>query len=630
MQIQQSAQTIAGIVQTIPSQILAGMVIGQQIEAAVIQASLAAQIVSLKIGGNVIQVTTPVPLKQGQAVQLELVQGGDKPVLKLIPPAVALGAMARVKANPISLVPGQQVVVEVIKLLTENRLLVQSTDLRQPSASGQLRHIQFDVDITQVAKSFALGEKALVEVLTIKPLAIVLKAAPLAREQLVINKIKQLLPQLEAKPQLTQVMTALKSGVLPSSVQSKIQQLVVHIVDKRAVNQPQVLKQAIESAGIFTERQLLKPNANLSNDFKANLLKVAAVIAGELSGKPTQSNISPMANNILATSSPLNGSLGKSQLSVSNMVNSKPLSLLSISSLGKSQLSVSKLVVSNAPPSVINKTVVHGEKEISGKPPALSSPFSSQNNAKVSEPKIQAGSDFKLTLLSSVLQAVRSYNATPSTVSVLNTSPSSTGLPTSLPAFLDTILTSQQAAVLVQALNKSIFVEQSRANSQFDMLVLQGLLKEVESLHTRVQLNQFSMLKDLDSPGAPVASWLIDLPVKDKRDIDFIQLQFDQFKNQNQDGEDEIWSVQLRLDTENLGPVQATVTMHIEDIKIVLRAERPDSAVLLENHIAWLRDALMRLGVSVSHVSCSCGQVAKPTLAEQYLAETNNLVDVSV
>jgi hypothetical protein len=61
MQIQQSIQNIAGAAQVIPPQLLAGLVVGQQIEAAVIQASLAAQLVSLKVGESLVQVTTPVP-----------------------------------------------------------------------------------------------------------------------------------------------------------------------------------------------------------------------------------------------------------------------------------------------------------------------------------------------------------------------------------------------------------------------------------------------------------------------------------------------------------------------------------------------------------------------------------------
>ena len=578
MQIQQSLQNISATAQVIPPQVLAGLVVGQQIEAAVVQASLAAQLVSLKVGENLVQVTTSVPLKQGQTVQLELVQGGDKPILKLIPPSEAVQGGRRVNAAAVSLVQGQQLTVEVIKLLAENRLLVQTIDPRLSSTSGQPKPVQFNVDIAQLAKSFTVGEKALVEVVSVKPLAIVLKAASAVREQAVIDKIRQLLPQLEAKPQLNHLTTALKALSLPSSVQSQLQQLVGNVLDKQAVNQPQALRQALESSGVFTERQLLKPSAALSHDFKANLLKVAAVIEGELTGKIVLTKTGEAANK------PLGGG--------------SPLSSLSTGSLGQSQVRVPGGAVPNATPLATGSGLTEGGGGSEVKRNPLSSPFSFQNTASqtavktdivVSKPTVanttaqtaltstvpDSGSGPKLTLLSAILQAIGAYNATPKSVSVLNTSPLSASLPSALPAFLESVLTSQQAAALAQALNKSISVEQLRASGRFDVLVLQGLLKEVESLHARVQLNQFSMLKEPDSPAAPMASWLIDLPVKDKQGIDFIQLQIDQFKNQNDDEDYEIWNVQLRLDTQKLGPLQATVTMHIDDIKIVLRAERP-------------------------------------------------------
>ena len=144
----------------------------------------------------------------------------------------------RVNAAAVSLVQGQQLTVEVIKLLAENRLLVQTIDPRLLSTSGQPKPVQFNVDIAQLAKSFTVGEKALVEVVTVKPLAIVLKAASAVREQAVIDKIRQLLPQLEAKPQLNHLTTALKALSLPSSVQSQLQQLVGNVLDKKAVNEP--------------------------------------------------------------------------------------------------------------------------------------------------------------------------------------------------------------------------------------------------------------------------------------------------------------------------------------------------------------------------------------------------------
>ena len=90
--------------------------------------------------------------------------------------------------------------------------------------------------------------------------------------------------------------TALKALSLPSQVQGQRQHLVGHILEKQAITQPQALKQAIASSGVFTEHHALRPNQILSTDFKANLLKVAAEIEGELKGKPVQFTSSPLLN----------------------------------------------------------------------------------------------------------------------------------------------------------------------------------------------------------------------------------------------------------------------------------------------------------------------------------------------
>jgi len=377
MQIQQSIQNIIGAVQTVPPQVLANVVIGQQIEAAVVKAALAAEIASLRIGETIVQVTTPVPLKQGQTVQLELVQTAEKPVLKLIPPSeVPLPAAKPADVGPIKLVPGQQVAVEVIKLLAENRVLVQTTPPSLPSASTvPAKPIQFDIDLSQLTKSFKVGEKAVVEVLTTKPLAIAIKADPVFREQIVIDRIKQLLPQLEAKPQLANLTTALKALSLPSRVQGQIQHLVGHILDKQAITQPQALKQAIASSGVFTERQALRPNPILNTDFKANLLKVAAVIEGELKGKPVQ-----------FTSSPL---LSKASVLSDFPASTKPVSTtLSTGSLGKSSVAVptGPITRPNENTTIQNQTNANTsiKPNVEGqiKTAALTSPFAFQNTAK--------------------------------------------------------------------------------------------------------------------------------------------------------------------------------------------------------------------------------------------------------
>lgn len=637
MQIQQSRQNSLGVVTQVPPQVLTELLVGQQVEAVVVKAALAAQIASLRIGETLIEIKTPIPLKQGQTVQLELTQSGGKPELRLVTANDVKPVTSRpgsAPLAPITLVPGQQVTLEVIKLLSENRLLLGSAPSSTTSGhSVNTAPLQFDIDITKLVKTFTIGEKVVVEIATVKPLTVALKAESVSRDSQVIDKIKQLLPQLDPKPSLATINNALKSVSLPSTLQGEVERLVRHVLDKQQINQPQALKQAIQSSGIFTEKTLLKHPQFVGADFKANLLKIASVVEMALDNK-------------LKTFSP---AVVQTTETVQKTVS--PLQALSANSLGKSQ-TTKPSQASTSQQSQISSRLVAKEQSPTTQ---LRSPFALQTSSTlradsvlgqikqeggvnqtraVTLPATSMSSEApgaKLTLLATILQALGSYNATPSTVSVLNTSSLRTPLPTALPSLLESVLTPSQASALAQALNKSITSDPLRVGGQLDLLLLQGLLKEVESLHARIQLNQLSMLKEPESPTAPVASWLIDLPVKDKQGIEFLQLQIDQFKTRHDtEDEDDIWSVQLRLDTQNLGPMQATVTMQGDDIKIVMRAERADSALLLEHYVSWLDDALAALGISVSHISCGCGAVAKPSLAEQYLAETSNLVDVTV
>jgi hypothetical protein len=229
------------------------------------------------------------------------------------------------------------------------------------------------------------------------------------------------------------------------------------------------------------------------------------------------------------------------------------------------------------------------------------------------------------SLILSSFHRVNNISAT-----VLSSTPLTTLLST-LPLLSNiAVSTPAQAMTLAKLIAHTMASEKVRG-LQAEFMVLQKLLKEVESLHTRIQLNQFSMLKEAEpSSNMPTASWLLDLPIKDQQDINFVQLQIEQHNSDDQQENDDIWNVQLRLDTQNLGPLQATVTMYDRDIKVVLRAEQTVSADLLKQHLSNLESSIEKLGVSLSHLSCVCGEVSKPTLVQQYLKESESLVDVLI
>jgi flagellar hook-length control protein FliK len=428
---------------------------------------------------------------------------------------------------------GQQLDVEVVKILAENRLLVQA--FKDKNAQ------QFDVNVSQISQRYKPGDKLTMDIVNLKPLTIQLKIdQSLAREQIIMERIRQLLPQQLDKPDLNRAIKALQSQQLPESVQREVHQLLQHVIDKSALTQSNALKDALASSGIFTEKQLISQPAVIKQDFKANVLRVIAAL-----------------ETIISQADP------KNSVNAKAMMNTLP------------SLVTTALASNGNNPSQLLNVLLSGQSN-----------------------------------------------------SPLGTSSSQSAVPP--------VITSQQQALsLTQVLTKtgSMAEQLATVSGRFtpvELSELKNIFRELEGVHNKIQFNQLSMLKEPES-STSIASWLFDVPIKNKQDIDLLQLQIDQYKEKSEDEqENDIWNVQLRLDTHNLGPVQATVTLSEPDVKVVLRAQRQQSAELLTDNLELLHEALSKLGVSISHVSCSCGDVAESVLTEQYLTKTNTLVDMLV
>jgi flagellar hook-length control protein FliK len=162
-----------------------------------------------------------------------------------------------------------------------------------------------------------------------------------------------------------------------------------------------------------------------------------------------------------------------------------------------------------------------------------------------------------------------------------------------------------------------------------ELTLLRELLKEAESTTTKIQLNQLGMTREAESPTSNV--WMLDVPLKDKQQIDLLQMRIEQNKHNPFEEEGDIWQVDLRIDTLNLGPINASISMHDNDVKVVIKAQQPASSELLNENMSLLHENLTALGVTVSHLNCLCEQSdtdINTQLLKQKLVES--LVDISV
>lgn len=507
--ISQSSGNNVGLVQDIPNKVLIDKAAGQRIEARVMQATRAAEVVSIKVGDSVLQLRTLVDLQAGQRIQLEWAEQAGKTVLKLLVPE-----NQKLAAN---LQVGQQFAVELVKVLAQGRILVQMLAVQ----NGLL-----DIDVSHLSKQFKLGDKLVMDIISVKPLAVQLQ--PEMVQQKIEQRLQQLLSQQAVNPQLTHLLNALTSKVLPETMQSAITNLLQSSLDKTVVTQSNALKQAMALSGTFTENGLLNQPSSSNQDFKANVVKILAAletVMSQVRGITTDEAINKLPAQVLSA----------------------------LASQGKTVEQLLHVLLSA-------KGVV-----------------------------------------------------SPSAVQTL----------------LPGLLNKEQALLLTQILSSSVSASTVAARPiPLNLAELMLVFKELEGVYNKLQLNQLLMLRETDSGTSTTVGWLFDIPIKDKQNLDLLQLHIDQHEKKGEQ-DDEIWSVQLRLDTQNLGPVQATVTLVDEDVKVVFRAQRSDSAQLLTEHLDELVASLSELGVTASHMSCFCGEVDEAVMTEQhYIREPTSEVDL--
>lgn len=160
---------------------------------------------------------------------------------------------------------------------------------------------------------------------------------------------------------------------------------------------------------------------------------------------------------------------------------------------------------------------------------------------------------------------------------------------------------------------------------------LQLLLREVESTLARVQLNQLSMLREPDANSQTSQVWLTDVPVRDKQQLQWLQLQIERRKNAGGESEegDDHWQVTLNLETLSLGQLQAAINLQNSQVQVILTAQSAATLSLLEEDLDWLHEKLAALDLNVTQCRCRLGKVDWLTPVDT-ASQRDALLDISV
>lgn len=553
MQIKPTLTQQPEVVREVSARLLAALTEGQPVEAKVM-ARLSADSLRVQIGNSQYQIQTRQSFQSGQMVQLERGVDNGKPVIRVTP------VVAENNQTAVLLKQGQQVAVEVVKVLAENRLLVSpsliglnSSRPAQPGTSSGLPP-RIEIDISSLQQQFRSGERLALEVLREQPLLVQLKAESPSRAELIQQYQREVLPHFNRAGPSFNTLSQLPAELpVAQVIRRGVNQLLQGLSERQSLQQAEGLRQALNNSGLFLENRLSTGASQtlLKQDLKANLLQLAEQL----------------------------------KMALSSTGQFKELDMQRLP--GEVQRALQQLV--NTPQDL--------RKLPAQVPPALAS-----------------RGQTPMQLLLGLLAGLASHGASESTAFPASAALMQAKNMTGVQAFIQA---REMAAAPAQAMLRAA-----------EWQILRELLREVESASARIQFNQLSMLRDPDNPSNTHV-WLFDIPVRDKQQLEMLQMRLEQHSANLTEGDDAIWQVQLNLETQNLGPMQARISLHQQDVKVVLLAERQESSELLSHYIDDLSRRLDQLGVHISHLSCRQAPI-KPLTAEPEAVLPQHILDISV
>lgn len=508
------AVNLAGSLQS-----LQGIFEGQRVDAIVIKAALAGQLATLQLTDRQLQIRAEMALQFGQRIVLERTSTEATTPLKIIPqtaPPVAITQGLQV---------GTQVVGEVVKLLAQQRLLVNLFGVLPANFPAQL-----EIDTRALTQNFRPGESITIQVLKLQPLSVAIRPPT---QQVINDLTRQILPQILPQPARLAALQMPFNDARLQAIQKTIGLFLQVLTPPQNLQQAKQLQTVLQQSGVFLERQLMN-QAPINQDLKANLLTLSnalqQIISQTPQGQNTLSQLPTEIRQMLAQ-----------WLSAPQQLSPLPAQIqTTLTSLGKT-------------PTQLIMQVLLGQGSFAN-PTTPAQPLAAQ-------------------------------------AAQINTA----------------------------------------AAMQFDTMELNRLrvlMREVESTVARLQLNQLTMLREPES-AANQQVWLMDIPIKDKQQLQWMQLQIERRKASQTDSGEDQWQVTLKLETQTLGLIEAAISLQGVSVNVTLTADSAETANWLQADIQVLHDKLADLQLTVGQLNCRCAPVEWLTPEMTTTAE-NALVDIRV
>lgn len=153
---------------------------------------------------------------------------------------------------------------------------------------------------------------------------------------------------------------------------------------------------------------------------------------------------------------------------------------------------------------------------------------------------------------------------------------------------------------------------------------IENMSKQIESSISRIEVNQSKAIATHDNQ---FPAWSIELPIKDKQDIDLLKLDIQHDRNSQPENEkNKLWVVNLKINFQNKDAVSARVSVLDKEVSATLWSEEQSLNDLIKNNLSLLSSRIEKCGLSMGKIVCLPISPANPD--DHMVAD--NLINISV
>lgn len=143
-------------------------------------------------------------------------------------------------------------------------------------------------------------------------------------------------------------------------------------------------------------------------------------------------------------------------------------------------------------------------------------------------------------------------------------------------------------------------------SSPFESLV-QEITQQLKSVLARVQLHQVA---SMPTEAQPQPTWLLEVPFQHQGELSTMQLLIEQqAKNEGEQEEKAIWSITLAMDFDQLGAMQAKVSLLSANINVEFWFENKESWQTIQKELPQLQDMLTQQGLQINQLEVHHGLI---------------------